>query len=95
MDSRRYDRSGKYAATHDFETQPRECILDNVVSGIEAMTASIRLGTYNQCSSASWSLNYLETGLKLLGYTKASSLVKKNFVQAVSVFGEELKKQGI
>lgn len=95
MDLKRYDRSGKYAATHDFENQPREFFLGNVVDGFEAMTASIKLGTHNECSSTSWSLNYLETGLELLGYTKASSLVKKNFVQAVSVFTEDLRKQAV
>ncbi len=93
MDSKRYDRSGEYAATHDFKTQPREFFLGNLVGGYGAITASIKLGTHDHCSCGKWSLDYLETGLKLSGYIKASSLVKTDFTESASVFAECLKKQ--
>lgn len=93
MDSKRYDRSGKYAATHDFEFYSRDFFLSNVVDGFKAMTAGIELDVHTKCSCHKWSLDYLETGLKLLGYVKASSLVKTNFTESASVFAECLKKQ--
>lgn len=93
MNLKRYDRSGRYAATHDFQTQPRSLFLRNIVNGFQAVTASIQLGVHSECSCGRWSSDYLETGLELLGYIKASSLVKKDFAQSASVFAEDLKKQ--
>lgn len=76
MDFKKYDSNGGYAAKADFKVS-KQHLLDAVDSGFEAVIAAESRGF--GCSAAKqWALDYLETGLKLLGLDDASKLVKKD-----------------
>jgi hypothetical protein len=87
---RRYRRSGKFAAQSDFQQSP-SYLMECVVEGIEATTQSIRLGQFNTCAHKKWTLDYLETGLKLLGFRDAACIVKRDFARSVLIFAENLQ----
>lgn len=87
---RRYKRDGKFAAQFDFRQSP-SYLMQCVVEGFEASTESIMLGQFNSCAHKKWTLDYLETGLKLLGFGDAACLVKRDFARSARILSENLQ----
>lgn len=87
---RRYRRDGKFAAQHDFQQSP-SYLMGCIVKGYEATTQAIRLGQFNTCPDKKWTLDYLETGLTLLGFGNAACLVKRDFARSALILAETLQ----
>jgi hypothetical protein len=92
MDYERYERDGGYAAEVDYEIS-YDYLLANVVSGFEAVTLTIARGGMG-LEGHLWEGDYLETGLRLLGFEEASLLLKEDLGKCAEVFSESLKKKG-
>lgn len=92
MNQRQYERDGSYAARHDYGISPKY-LLDAIVQGYEAMTMAIATGQSN-CQSRRWAIDYLETGLRLLGYTEPASCVRTDFARSATLFAQNLRSRG-
>jgi hypothetical protein len=90
MDDKRFERDGKYAAKVNYGFG-RDYLLDSVVELTEQLTLGITSGTTCQ-DGMDWALDYLETGLNLLGVKDAAALVKTNLPEALILFAKRLKK---
>lgn len=92
MNQTKYEQDGKYAAQFDFNIS-RGYLLDTIKSAYEAATEAA-IDTFESSSSWKWGLDYLETGLELLGFKDIASMVKTDFAKSASVFTEILKERG-
>jgi len=91
VDQEKYESDGKYAAEFDFKIS-RGYLLDTIMSAYEAATSAAVVDAFDSSSSWKWGLDYLETGLELLGFNDAAALVKTDFPKSAKVFTEELKE---
>lgn len=92
---RRYGRNGKFTAQQDFRESPSR-LMEAIVEGYEAATKAIRVGTFSTSPDKKFLLDYLETGLKLLGFGDAACLVKRDFARSALILAEILQgKKGI
>jgi hypothetical protein len=94
MDQEKYERDGKYAAEFDFKIS-RGYLLDTIKSAYEAASSEAVIDTLDSSSSWKWGLDYLETGLELLGFKDVAALVKTDFPKSASVFAETLKGHSV
>jgi len=62
------------------------------LKGLTCILSRLKLvATFDSSSSWKWGLDYLETGLELLGFKDVAALVKTDFPKSASVFAEGLK----
>lgn len=92
MNQKKYEDDGNYAAQIDFNISPGY-LLDAIASAYEAAASTAVTDTFNSSSSWKWGLDYLETGLALLGFREVAVLVKTDFLKSTSVFAEQLKER--
>lgn len=92
MDRRKYEVDGNYAAQVDFNISPGY-LLDAITSAYEAAASTAVSDTFDSSSSWKWGLDYLETGLALLGFKEVAELVKTDFSKSTQAFAERLNSQ--
>ena len=91
MNRKQYEHDGKYAAQVDFDVSPGY-LLDVITSAYEAAASAAVTDTFESSSSWRWGLDYLETGLELLGFKDVAALVKIDFPKSTRVFAEKIKE---
>jgi len=91
MNQTKYEHDGTYAAQFDFNIS-RRYLLDTIINAYEAATSAAVIDTFDSSSSWKWGLDYLETGLELLGFQDIAALVKTDFPKSAKVFAEEIKE---
>ena len=94
MDRNKYENDGRYAAQVDFNISPGY-LLDAIISAYEAAASEAVIDTLDSSSSWKWGLDYLETGLELLGFQDVAAIVKTDFPTSTKVFTEKLKDRGL
>ena len=94
MDRKKYEDDGNYAAQADFNISPGY-LLDAIISAYEAAASTAVIDTFDSSSSWRWGLDYLETGLEILGFKNVAAMVKTDFAESKRVFGEEIKERGL
>ncbi len=94
MNRKKYEDDGNYAAQVDFNVSPGY-LLDSIIGAYEAAASTAVTDTFDSSNSWKWGLDYLETGLELLGFQEVAALVKTDFTKSTSVFAEELKERGL
>jgi len=91
MNQEKYEENGSYAAQVDFNISPRY-LLDAIISAYEAAVSTAVVDAFDSSSSWKWGLDYLETGLALLGFTDIASLVKTDFSKSTKLFAEKIRE---
>lgn len=91
MNRKKYEHDGDYAAQVDFNISPGY-LLDAIISAYQAAASAAVSDTFNSSSSWKWGLDYLETGLGLLGFNDVAALVKTDFPKSTKVFAEKIKE---
>ena len=91
MDKKKYEADGNYAAEADFNISPGY-LLDAITSAYEAAVSTAVSDTFDSSSSWKWGLDYLETGLALLGFEEVAELVKTDFSKSTKAFAAKLKE---
>lgn len=92
MNRKKYEDDGNYAAQVDFNIAPGY-LLDAIISAYEAAASTVVTDNFDSSSSWKWGLDYLETGLELLGFTKVAAIVKTDFPESKRIFVEELQER--
>lgn len=94
MNRKKYEDDGNYAAQVDFNISPGY-LLDAIISAYQAAASAAVIDTFESSSSWKWGLDYLESGLELLGFKEVAAMVKTDFPESKRVFAEKLKERGI
>lgn len=92
MNRKKYEHDGSYAAQVDFDVSPGY-LLDAITSAYQAAASAAVSDTFDSSISWKWGLDYLETGLGLLGFKDVAALVKTDFPKSTRLFAEKLKEQ--
>ena len=87
MSLKMYESDGKYAASHDFQISQAH-LLSNVLEDYNAFAEVTERDGVCQILDK-WMLDYIETGLHLLGYSNAASLVRTNLKESAKALFEE------
>ena len=91
MNQKKYEHDGKYAAQVDFNLSPGY-LLDAIISAYEAAASEAVTDTFESSSSWRWGIDYLETGLELLGFNDVAALVRVDFLKSTRVFTEKINQ---
>lgn len=94
MDHKKYEEDGSYAAQVDYDISPGY-LFDAIVNAYEAAASTAVTDTFASSSSWKWGLDYLDTGLRLLGFQEVAALVKTDFSKSTSAFAEIIKERGL
>ena len=92
MNREKYEHDGSYAAQVDFDIAPGY-LLDAIISAYQAAASAAVSDTFDSSISWKWGLDYLETGLGLLGFKDVAALVKTDFPKSTRLFAEKVKEQ--